>query len=132
VYLGYTEEQEKLRQELRSYYENLLTPDVEIKLTGDPGVGPTMRRVVRQMGEDGWRLASNLPAEERVAIAKFWPADGGQRVAHAGEHIHGGVGVDRTYPLHRYFLAAKQFELNLGGATASLLRIGAIMADQAV
>jgi hypothetical protein len=40
--------------------------------------------------------------------------------------------VDRTYPLHWYFLAAKQFELTLGGATASLLQIGAIMADQAV
>jgi alkylation response protein AidB-like acyl-CoA dehydrogenase len=79
-----------------------------------------------------WRLASDLPAEEQVAIAKFWAADGGQRVVHAAQHIHGGVGVDRTYPLHRYFLAAKQYELTLGGATANLLRLGAIMADQAV
>ena len=79
-----------------------------------------------------WRLASDLPAEEQVAIAKFWAADGGQRVVHAAQHIHGGVGVDRTYPLHRYFLAAKQLELTLGGATANLLQLGAIMADQAV
>jgi 3-oxocholest-4-en-26-oyl-CoA dehydrogenase beta subunit len=78
-----------------------------------------------------WRLASDLPAEEQVAIAKFWAADGGQRVVHAAQHIHGGVGVDRTYPLHRYFLAAKQLELTLGGATANLLQLGAIMADQA-
>ncbi len=79
-----------------------------------------------------WRLASDLPAEEHVAIAKFWAADGGQRVVHAAQHIHGGVGVDRSYPLHRYFLAAKQLELTLGGTTANLLRLGAIMADQAV
>jgi 3-oxocholest-4-en-26-oyl-CoA dehydrogenase alpha subunit len=74
VYLGYTEEQEKLRQELRSYYETLLTPDVEVKLAGDRGVGPTMRRVVRQMGEDGW-LGIGWPKEYggqgRSAIEQF-------------------------------------------------------------
>ena len=74
MYLGYTEEQEKLRQELRSYYENLLTPEVEVKLAGDRGVGPTMRRVVRQMGQDGW-LGIGWPTEYggqgRSAIEQF-------------------------------------------------------------
>jgi 3-oxocholest-4-en-26-oyl-CoA dehydrogenase alpha subunit len=74
LYLGYTEEQEKLRQELRSYYENLLTPEVELKLAGDRGVGPTMRRVVRQMGEDGW-LGIGWPTEYggqgRSALEQF-------------------------------------------------------------
>jgi alkylation response protein AidB-like acyl-CoA dehydrogenase len=79
-----------------------------------------------------WRLSAGLPAEEEVAIAKFWAADGGQRVVHAAQHIHGGLGVDRSYPLHRYFLAAKQIELTLGGATANLLRLGALMAEQTV
>lgn len=79
-----------------------------------------------------WRLAAGLPAAEQVAIAKFWAADGGQRAVHAAQHIHGGIGVDRTYPLHRYFLAAKKIELTLGGATANLLRLGAIMAAEAV
>jgi len=79
-----------------------------------------------------WRLANELPADEHVAIAKFWAAEGGQRVVHAAQHIHGGVGVDRSYPLHRYFLAAKQIELTLGGATASLLQLGAIMANETI
>lgn len=79
-----------------------------------------------------WRLAEGLPAESQVAIAKYWAAEGGQRVVHAAAHIHGGVGVDRTYPLHRHFLAAKQLELTLGGSTASLLRLGALMAEEAV
>lgn len=79
-----------------------------------------------------WRLSVGWPADEQVAIAKFWAADGGQRVVHAAQHIHGGLGVDRSYPLHRYFLAAKQLELTLGGATANLLRLGALMADEAV
>jgi alkylation response protein AidB-like acyl-CoA dehydrogenase len=75
-----------------------------------------------------WRLSEDLPADEQVAIAKFWAAEGGQRVVHAAQHIHGGMGVDRSYPLHRYFLAAKEIELTLGGATANLRRLGALMA----
>lgn len=79
-----------------------------------------------------WRLSVGMAAEEHVAIAKFWAAEGGQRVVHAAQHIHGGLGVDRSYPLHRYFLAAKQLELTLGGATASLLRLGSLMAEEVV
>lgn len=79
-----------------------------------------------------WRISAGLPADEHVAIAKFWAADGGQRAVHAAQHIHGGLGVDRSYPLHRYFLAAKQYELTLGGATANLLRLGAMMAAETV
>ncbi len=71
-----------------------------------------------------WRVASGLPASEQVAIAKFWAADGGKRVMHAAQHIHGGIGVDKDYPLHRFFLAFTQTELSLGGATEHLLRIG--------
>ncbi len=76
-----------------------------------------------------WRLAAGLPAAEQVAAAKYWAAEAGQRVVHAAQHVHGGVGVDRDYPLHRYFLAAKQLELDLGGAAASLARLGRILAD---
>jgi alkylation response protein AidB-like acyl-CoA dehydrogenase len=47
---------------------------------------------------------------------------------HAAHHIHGGVGVDRDYPLHRYFLLAKQLELSLGSATPSLQRLGKLLA----
>jgi alkylation response protein AidB-like acyl-CoA dehydrogenase len=77
-----------------------------------------------------WRLSEGLPATEAVAIAKFFAAEGGQRVVHAAQHIHGGVGVDRSYPLHRYFLLAKQLELSLGGTTANLLKLGALMAAE--
>jgi alkylation response protein AidB-like acyl-CoA dehydrogenase len=79
-----------------------------------------------------WRLATGLPAAEEVAVAKFWAADGGQRVVHAAQHLHGGMGVDRDYPLHRYFLWAKQLELTLGGATAHLRHLGALLASEPV
>ncbi len=79
-----------------------------------------------------WRIAEGLPADREVAIAKFWAADGGQRVVHAAVHLHGGVGVDRDYPLHRYFLMTKHLELTLGGATDQLLRLGASLAAEPV
>jgi acyl-CoA dehydrogenase len=72
-----------------------------------------------------WRIAEGREATDQVAIAKFWAAEGGQRVVHATTHVHGGVGVDRDYPLHRYFLLTRQVELTLGGATQSLLALGA-------
>jgi alkylation response protein AidB-like acyl-CoA dehydrogenase len=62
VYIGYTEEQERLRQDLRSYYAGLLTPEVEEELNRSHGIGPALRRVVRQMGEDGW-LGVGWPEE---------------------------------------------------------------------
>ena len=75
-----------------------------------------------------WRLAANVPADEALAVAKFWAAEGGQRVAHAAQHLHGGIGVDTAYPLHRYFRWTKQIELTLGGAMVHLVRLGASIA----
>jgi alkylation response protein AidB-like acyl-CoA dehydrogenase len=77
-----------------------------------------------------WRLAEGLPATAEVAVAKFWAAEGGQRVVHAAQHLHGGMGVDKDYPLHRYFLLAKKLELTLGGATPQLLTLGSILAAE--
>jgi alkylation response protein AidB-like acyl-CoA dehydrogenase len=77
-----------------------------------------------------WRLSEGLPATAELAVAKFWAADGGQRVVHAAAHLHGGVGVDRDYPLHRFFLLTRQIELTLGGAHASLERLGALLAAE--
>ncbi len=78
------------------------------------------------------RLAAGLPASAEIAIAKYWAAEGGQRVVHAASHLHGGVGVDRDYPLHRFFLLTEQIELTLGGANESLRRLGRILADEPV
>lgn len=75
-----------------------------------------------------WRLDAGLPAAEEVAIAKFWADEGAQRVVHACQHLHGGIGVDRDYPVHHYFLTVKHLATRLDGATTSLLRLGELMA----
>jgi acyl-CoA dehydrogenase len=80
------------------------------------------------MWQAAWRLSIGLPCGTEVATAKFWAADAGHRVAHTAVHVHGGVGIDLGYPLHRYFTAAKHNEFSLGGATTALRRIGAALA----
>jgi alkylation response protein AidB-like acyl-CoA dehydrogenase len=76
-----------------------------------------------------WRVSADLPADIDVASAAFWAADAGHRVAHTIVHVHGGVGVDTDHPVHRYFLAAKETEFALGGATGQLRRIGRELAE---
>ena len=62
MYIGYTEEQEGLRRELRAYYQKLLTPEVRDALHEEKGCGPVHRQVIRQMGKDGW-LGIGWPKE---------------------------------------------------------------------
>jgi 3-oxocholest-4-en-26-oyl-CoA dehydrogenase beta subunit len=75
-----------------------------------------------------WRLSEAWPSDEEVAVAKFWAGDGGMRAMHACQHLHGGLGVDLDYPLHRYFLWCKQIEHELGTPTRQLLDLGAHLA----
>jgi 3-oxocholest-4-en-26-oyl-CoA dehydrogenase beta subunit len=78
-----------------------------------------------------WRLAEGLPARREVEVAKWWACRAGHRVAHAVQHMHGGIGADLEYPIHRFFLWAKQTEYALGGATAHLARLGSLLAEGA-
>ena len=81
------------------------------------------------MWQAAWLLASGAAGSDvAVATAKFWAAEAGHRVAHTAVHVHGGMGIDVTYPVHRYFVAAKRNEFALGGATAQLRRIGGALA----
>ncbi len=84
------------------------------------------------MWQAAWLLASGGEGDPSVgtavATAKFWAADAGHRVAHTAVHVHGGLGIDVSYPVHRYFVAAKHHEFALGGATAQLRRIGTDLA----
>jgi 3-oxocholest-4-en-26-oyl-CoA dehydrogenase beta subunit len=81
------------------------------------------------MWQAAWLLSrGDAGADAAVATAKFWAAEAGHRVAHTAVHVHGGIGIDVTYPVHRFFVAAKQHEFALGGATAQLRRIGGVLA----
>jgi alkylation response protein AidB-like acyl-CoA dehydrogenase len=75
-----------------------------------------------------WKLGEERPAPRDARVAKFWAADAGSRITTATQHLHGGMGVDMDYPIHRYFLWAKALELAYGAATPQLLALGDDMA----
>jgi acyl-CoA dehydrogenase len=71
-----------------------------------------------------WKLSVGRPATTDVLVAKWWASEGGQHAVHVTQHLHGGMGADVDYPVHRYFLWGKQIEDTLGGASATLARLG--------
>ena len=75
-----------------------------------------------------WRLSEGLPAASQIATAKVWAAEAGDRIVHTATHLHGGMGVDKDYPLFRYFTYARQLGLTLGGPTSHLIKLGRMLA----
>jgi acyl-CoA dehydrogenase len=71
-----------------------------------------------------WKLDIGGDARLEVLTAAWWAAEAGQHAVHITQHLHGGMGADVTYPVHRYFLWGKQIELLLGGASALLAELG--------
>jgi alkylation response protein AidB-like acyl-CoA dehydrogenase len=71
------------------------------------------------------RLTLGLDASESVLVAKAWTGDVCHRVSQAAQHLHGGIGVDRDYPLHRYCLMARQIELTSGSTARLVSELGA-------
>jgi alkylation response protein AidB-like acyl-CoA dehydrogenase len=71
-------------------------------------------------------------ARYAVATAKVWAADGARRVVGSAHHLHGGFGVDVTYPLHRYHAWARYWELYGGSAEAWSGDLGELIAKHPI
>ena len=77
-----------------------------------------------------WRLAEGLDASEDLLIAKWWASERATEVAHATQHCHGGIGVARDYPLHRYTLWNRHLTASLGAGSQTLLSLGNLLATR--
>jgi hypothetical protein len=71
------------------------------------------------------RLELEEPASLEVSVAKIWAAEGGNCATYAAQHLHGGIGMDNDYPLHRSYLWTRHLELLLGSAERHLEKLGA-------
>jgi 3-oxocholest-4-en-26-oyl-CoA dehydrogenase alpha subunit len=60
--IAYTDEQEALRRELRTYFADLMTPEVTDEVMRGETGGPHCLEAVRKMGRDGW-LGVGWPKE---------------------------------------------------------------------
>ncbi len=67
-----------------------------------------------------WRLSEGLDAATDLGIAAYWLAEEVPPTVRTMTHLHGGIGVDITYPLHRYFSVAKDLARLVGGSAVRL------------
>ena len=49
-----------------------------------------------------WRLGEGLDAASDLEVAGYWCAEQAPRTVRLCHHLHGGIGMDATYPLHRF------------------------------
>jgi 3-oxocholest-4-en-26-oyl-CoA dehydrogenase alpha subunit len=77
-----TDEQEALRNELRAYFSEMMSPEVEAAMAGGEWGGSRYRELALQMGRDGW-LGIGWPKEYggqgRSAVEQFIFFDEAQR-----------------------------------------------------
>jgi 3-oxo-4-pregnene-20-carboxyl-CoA dehydrogenase alpha subunit len=70
-----------------------------------------------------WRLEQGRDPGADLDVAGWWCAGQGPRVVRACHHLHGGLGMDVTYPLHRFSSLAADLARYLGGADYRLERL---------
>jgi alkylation response protein AidB-like acyl-CoA dehydrogenase len=76
-----------------------------------------------------WRLSAGQDARAEVRAAKWWACDAAHRVVCSAQHLHGGIGSDLEFPIHRFFLWAKQISYSLGNASTQLEKLGKLLAS---
>ncbi len=75
-----------------------------------------------------WRPSEGVDARAEVRSAKWWACEAAHRVVCTAQHLHGGIGADLDYPIHRFFLLAKQISFSLGSAGSQLEKLGRLLA----
>jgi 3-oxo-4-pregnene-20-carboxyl-CoA dehydrogenase alpha subunit len=70
-----------------------------------------------------WRLAAGKDPDEDLNTAAYWLVEEAMPALHTCHHLHGGVGVDASYPLHRYYSAIKDLVRLLGGVEHRLAAV---------
>jgi alkylation response protein AidB-like acyl-CoA dehydrogenase len=83
------------------------------------------------MWQAAWQIDNRESAKKAAAVAKWWACMGGHRVSHTCQHLHGGIGSDVDYPIHRFFLRLKHVAMTLGGSNEQLSILGSLVADEA-
>ncbi len=76
-----------------------------------------------------YRLTNDMDARAEVRCAKWWAVDAGHRIVHRTQHLHGGIGSDVEFPIHRFFLWAKHLGMMLGGRSVQMEKLGKLLAS---
>jgi alkylation response protein AidB-like acyl-CoA dehydrogenase len=73
-----------------------------------------------------WRLDAGRDACRDLGVAGYWCADEAPRSVRTCHHLHGGTGMDTTYPLHRFSALISDLVRFLGGADYQLERLACL------
>lgn len=71
-----------------------------------------------------WRISTGRDPQPDLDVGAYWLAEEAPRALATCHHLHGGIGVDITYPLHRYYGLTKDLGRFVGGATSRLDVLG--------
>jgi 3-oxo-4-pregnene-20-carboxyl-CoA dehydrogenase alpha subunit len=72
-----------------------------------------------------WRLDTGLGAGDDLDVAAYWLAEHAPAALRTCHHLHGGIGMDDSYPLHRFSALVKDLARFVGGVEHRLDRLGA-------
>ena len=72
-----------------------------------------------------WRLAEGRDADDDLAVLGYWLTSQAPPVMQTCHHLHGGMGMDITYPMNRYYSTIKDLTRLLGGPSHRLELVGA-------
>jgi alkylation response protein AidB-like acyl-CoA dehydrogenase len=71
-----------------------------------------------------WQLDTGRDAGRDTDVAAYWLARHGPAAVRTCHHLHGGLGMDVSYPLHRYSALMTDLVAFVGGADDRLDRLG--------
>ena len=72
-----------------------------------------------------WRLSEGLDTADDLALLGYWVTSQASPAMRLCHHLHGGMGMDITYPMDRYFSSIKDLTRLLGGPSYRLDLVGA-------
>ncbi len=72
-----------------------------------------------------WRLSEGRDADDDLDVLGYWITSQAPPVMQICHHLHGGMGMDITYPMHRYYSTIKDLARLLGGSSHRLDLVGA-------
>lgn len=76
-----------------------------------------------------YRLDAGLPSPSEALATQYLSCEAAHLVGHKAQHVHGGIGVDLTYPIHRFLYWSRHLSMVLGSSSGSIERLGNWLAN---
>lgn len=76
-----------------------------------------------------YRLDAGLPSPSEALATQHLSCEAAHLIGHKAQHVHGGIGVDLTYPIHRFLYWSRHLSMVLGSSSGSIERLGNWLAN---